>query len=337
MFRIIQKRKIWLMVSAILCSLSILSLIFFGLKFGIDFTGGSLLEIEFSKSRPANSEISDALKDQGLANLYIQPVGDKGIIIRTEALNEDQHQQILKKIQEAFVPTIDINQVENQAAANEQPDNSTSTPLELVLDENQLSSNEVIEVRFDSIGPIIGNELKSKAITAIILVLIAIIIYLAYAFRKVSRPAPSWQYGLAAVVALAHDVLIVIGIFSALGHFFNIQVDALFVTALLTLLGFSVHDTIVTFDRIRENIFRQQDKTFEEVINISINETITRSINTSMTTLIVLTSIFLFGGESVKYFSLALIFGIIVGTYSSIFIASPMLLIWYRWKYKKTV
>jgi len=327
MFKIIQRRNIWLVFSAILCSVSILSLIFFGLKFGIDFTGGSLIEVEFSTNRPANEEISKALNNSGLTNLYVQPVGEKGVILRTEAINEEKHQEIIKKLKDTFATEINLNK-----------NNSTSTETQvggLTVDLSKTPLNQIEEVRFDSIGPIIGQELKNKAIVAIFLVLIAIIIYLAYAFRKVSRPVPSWQYGLAAVIALAHDILIVTGIFSILGHFFNIQIDALFVTALLTILGFSVHDTIVTFDRIRENIFRQQDKTFEDVINISINETINRSINTSLTTLIVLTAILLFGGASVKYFSLALIFGIIVGTYSSIFVASPLVLIWYHWKFKK--
>lgn len=327
MFKIIQRRNIWLVFSAILCGVSLLSLIFFGLKFGIDFTGGSLIEVEFSTNRPSNEGISNALNNSGLTNLFVQPVGTKGVILRTEAINEEKHQEIIKKLKESFATEVNLDNK-----------NSTSTEVQagkLTVDLSKTPTNQVEEVRFDSIGPVIGQELKSKAIVAVILVLIAIIIYLAYAFRKVSRPVPSWQYGLAAVIALAHDILIVTGIFSILGHFFNIQVDALFVTALLTILGFSVHDTIVTFDRIRENIFRQQDKTFEEVINISINETITRSINTSLTTLIVLVAIFLFGGATVKYFSLALIFGIIVGTYSSIFIASPLVLIWYYWKFKK--
>jgi len=286
------------------------------------------LEVKFATARPDSEEIVSLLKEENLKTLIIQPVGDLGMILRMESIGEEQHQEIIGKIEGLFIPTIDLS---NQATATA----VTVDPLVATLTQGQGETNDVEEIRFESIGPVIGQELKNKAILAIILVLMAIIAYLAYAFRKVSRPVPSWQYGVAAVIALTHDILIVTGIFSVLGHFFNIQVDALFVTALLTILGFSVHDTIVTFDRIRENIFRRQDRTFEEVINYSINETITRSINTTLTVLIVLTAIFLFGGASVKYFILALIFGVIVGTYSSIFIASPLVLIWYSWKFKK--
>lgn len=286
------------------------------------------MEVKFATARPDSEEIVSLLKEENLKTLIIQPVGDLGMILRMESIGEEQHQEIIGKIEGLFIPTIDLS---NQATATA----VTVDPLVATLTQGQGETNDVEEIRFESIGPVIGQELKNKAILAIILVLMAIIAYLAYAFRKVSRPVPSWQYGVAAVIALTHDILIVTGIFSVLGHFFNIQVDALFVTALLTILGFSVHDTIVTFDRIRENIFRRQDRTFEEVINYSINETITRSINTTLTVLIVLTAIFLFGGASVKYFILALIFGVIVGTYSSIFIASPLVLIWYSWKFKK--
>ncbi|HLD27489.1 MAG TPA: protein translocase subunit SecF, partial [Patescibacteria group bacterium] len=188
------------------------------------------------------------------------------------------------------------------------------------------------ELRFDSIGPTIGNELKRKSFYAIIVVLLAIILYIAYAFRKVSKPVESYKYGAAAIIALIHDLLIIIGVFAVLGHFLNVQIDSYFVTALLTILGFSVHDTIVTFDRTRENLKRHQDKTFEEVVNLSVNETIIRSLNTSLTTVFVLLAIFLFGGETIRYFVLALALGLIVGTYSSIFLASPLLMIWYRLK-----
>lgn len=329
MFQIIQKRKIWLTFSTILMVASIISLIVFGLKLGIDFTGGSLLEVEFSEDRPTNEEISNSLFDLELINLYVQPIGEKGVILRTEAINEEKHQQILNTLKDNFSFS-KISEELDEDLVTVDNESIEVGAFEFSVDDEPI--NEVTEVRFDSIGPIIGQELKSKAIIAIILVLIAIILYLAYAFRKVSKPIPSWQYGLAAVFALVHDILIVTGIFSILGYFFNVTVDAFFVTALLTILGFSVHDTIVTFDRIRENIFRRQDKTFEDVINISINETITRSINTSLTTIFVLLAIYLFGGATIKFFVLALILGVIAGTYSSIFVACPLLLIWFKLK-----
>lgn len=310
--------------SGLLVAVSIVAIVVFGLRLGIDFTGGSLMEISFSQERPSNEAVVSALSDFQLNNVYVQPTGDNGLLIRTDSLDEEKHQQVLAKLKDEFATPID-----SELPTSDQ-ENIETEGLEVDLTNQQF--NEVTEERFDSIGPTIGAELRSKALTAIILVLLAIILYLAYAFRKVSKPVPSWQYGVSAVIALAHDILIVIGIFAFLGYFFDVTIDAFFVTALLTILGFSVHDTIVTFDRIRENIFRYQDKTFAEVINASINETIIRSLNTSITTLIVLIAIMIFGGESIKFFILALVLGIIAGTYSSIFIACPLLYQFFRLK-----
>ena len=156
-----------------------------------------------------------------------------------------------------------------------------------------------------------------------------------YAFRKVARPITSWQFGVAAIVALIHDLVVVLGIFSLLGHYFDVEVDSLFVTAMLTVLGFSIHDTIVVFDRIRENLKVYAGQSFEFVVNHSITQTIVRSLNTSLTVLFVLLALILFGGETIKYFVLALFIGIFAGTYSSIFVASPLLLLWQRWKKKR--
>ena len=191
------------------------------------------------------------------------------------------------------------------------------------------------ELSFETVGPTVGQELKQRSITALIIVLLAIIAYISFTFRKVSKPVPSWRYGVVAVVALLHDVLIPIGVFAVLGHYLDVKIDILFVTAALTVLGFSIHDTIVVFDRIRENIIRHPGKTFEETVNKSVNQTLARSINTSLTALIVLLAVFLFGGVTIKYFVLMLILGIVCGTYSSIFIASPLLVSWYLKSAKK--
>ena len=185
-------------------------------------------------------------------------------------------------------------------------------------------------VRFDSVGPVVGQELKSKAWQAIVLASICIILYIAWAFRKVSRPVSSWKFGVTAVVTLLHDVLVVFGVFVILGELAQVEMDALFITALLTILGFSVHDTIVVFDRIRENLTRSYSDNFESCVNDSLNQTLARSINTSLTTLLVLLAILFFGGDSIKYFVLALILGIFIGTYSSIFVASQLLLVWHN-------
>ncbi|MBP9802124.1 protein translocase subunit SecF [Patescibacteria group bacterium] len=294
-YNIINSRKIWFTISGSLMALSIISLLFWGLKLGIDFTGGSLLEVSYQTARPSIEEVTQTLSAVELQSLKVQPAGDNDFLIRFENVSEVKHQEVLDQLK---------NQVEGQ--------------LE--------------ERKFESIGPTIGMELRNKAVTAIVVVLIFILAYIAYVFRKVSRPVASWKYGMAAIVALFHDILIVTGIFSALGFFFGVEIDTLFVTALLTILGFSVHDTIVTFDRVRENLFKVHNQSFEEIVNISVNQTITRSINTSLTSILTLLAVYIFGGESVRDFVLALILGFIVGTYSSIFIASPLLVWWNKSK-----
>ncbi len=301
---IIEKRKFWYTLSLIITIGAVISLSVFGFKYGLDFTGGSLMELEYSKSRPANDTVVNFLKKQGLENVRVQPSGDKGVIMRLPEVNEEKHQQLLK----AFAD--DAKNIEADDTVN--------------------------ELRFESFGPSLGSELKRQSIYAVLLVLAAIIAYLAYAFRKVSHPVASWKFGTVAVIALIHDVLVLVGVFSLLGHFYGTEIDSLFITALLTLLGFSVHDTIVTMDRIRENLFKHQDETFEMVVNRSINETMSRSINTSLTTLFAVTAIFLYGGSSIHDFSLALMVGIIVGTYSSIFIAAPLLATWYKFDRRKS-
>lgn len=301
--KIIQKRKLWYTISLLMIVIGLASVIVFGFKYGLDFTGGSLIEIQYAKNRPLNQVISEILTTKNFSSPKVQPSGDTDVIIRLPEINEEQHQLLLSSLAEQ--------------AQKDNPENS------------------IIEKRFESFGSTLGAELRRNSVYAILFVLVAIILYLAYAFRKVTHPVASWKFGTVAVIALAHDVLVVLGLFSILGYLFNTEIDSLFITALLTLLGFSVHDTIVTLDRVRENIFKKQDLTFEEVVNASINETITRSINTSATTLFALIAIYFFGGATVKDFSLALIAGIIVGTYSSIFIAAPLLVTWYNFSRRK--
>jgi preprotein translocase subunit SecF len=303
MYNIIGKRKIWFGFSGLLSIVAIVFLALWGLKLGIDFTGGSILEVSYSQARPSMEQVSESLADLDINSLKLQPSGEYNYIIRFEEIAESTHQAI-----NTSLSTIEIEGVEG---------------------------NEFSELRFEAVGPVIGNELKTKAVQAIVIVLVFIVLYIAFAFRKVSKPVASWKFGIAAIIALVHDVLIIAGIFAALGYFMNIEVDSLFVTALLTILGFSVHDTIVTFDRTRENLFKNQDKSFNEIVNISVNQTIIRSINTSVTTLLVLMAIYFFGGDSIKNFVLALILGVIIGTYSSIFLASPLLTIWRKGKSQK--
>ncbi len=294
MYQIIEKNKIWLSISAALMIASVIMLSIWGLKLGIDFTGGSLLEVNFHNERPSVTEVESKLQDLDLQSLTVQPVGEKGIILRFQQTSEDVHQAALKELR-TFAP---INDKE--------------------------PAKTIEELRFEAVGPSIGQELQRKAISATILVLLAISVYIAWAFRRVSRPVASWKYGTATIISLVHDVLIVLGFFAYLGHFHNVEINTSFVAAVLTVLGFSVHDTIVVFDRIRENLPRSNDS-FAGTVNTSLNQTLTRSINTSLTVLLVLVAITIMGGSSIHYFAMALLVGIFFGTYSSIFLASPLL------------
>jgi len=189
--------------------------------------------------------------------------------------------------------------------------------------------DDLQEARFETVGPVIGAELTQKAILAVVFASAAIVLYIVYAFREVPKPYSPWKFGVTAVVALIHDVLVVMGIFSILGQLYGVEVDSLFVTALLTVIGFSVHDTIVVFDRVRENLRKTAGQiSFSEVVNESLIQTLARSLNTSITVLLVLFALILFGGESIRWFVVALFIGIFSGTYSSIFNAAPLLVIW---------
>ena len=298
----IKYRKIFFIFSGTLSIISIISLFLWGLKFGIDFTGGSLLEVKFTNARIVSiQEIKDALKNQKLLSLIVQPVGADSFILRFQQSDEETHQKVLGDLR-------------NFATTKKQ---------------------NIEEKRYDSIGPVVGAELKTKTLWAVFLSAIGIISYIAWAFRKISWPVASWKYGTTAVIALIHDLLIVIGIFSLLGRFFNIEIGVAFVAALMTILGYSVHDTIVVFDRIRENLGRSGKETFENIVDGSIKQTLIRSINTSLLTELALVAIFFFGGETIKDFVLALIAGIFFGTYSSIFVASALLVEWENWKQRK--
>ncbi len=309
---IIQNRKYFYIFSGALLLISVLSLIAWGLNPGIDFTGGSLLEVKFNVDRPDIIEAKESLAQLDLGDIKIQPAGDTNMILRFRDVDEDTHQQILTTLKDAFRQESDVN--------------VTTTGDDEVL--AVIVADPLIEERFESIGPIIGEELKHKAWIAILMAVMMIIAYIAYAFRKVSKPVASWKFGVAAILALVHDIVIVTGLFSILGHFLGVEVDSLFITALLTILGFSVHDTIVVFDRTRENLAKHYSGDFEQVVNDSVNQTISRSINTSFTTLLVLLTLYFFGGATISNFVLALIAGVVIGTYSSIFVASPVIVSW---------
>lgn len=304
---IVGHRKIFYAVSVLLVAASLGALLRWGLALGIDFTGGSLLEVEFVGERPELVEIESRLAplNAGLAlgEVRLQPSGERGLLLRLRHLDEPTHRAILEALDRA---------------------------------EGAARGPSLTEKRFDTIGPTIGRELKTRSILAVVLVILLIVAYIAWAFRRVSRPMASWKYGAATIVALIHDVAIPAGFFAVGGQFWGFEVDTLFVTAVLTILGFSVHDTIVVFDRIRERLNRGGGEgDFGATVNRSVNETIGRSINTSLTVVLAIAAVYLFGGATTQVFSLTLIIGIIAGTYSSIFIASPLLVTWHQWQTKK--
>jgi len=290
---VIKYRKIFYTISGLLVGASILAMAFFGINFSIDFTGGAITEVAYPESTIDLDLLKTNLDKLDLGNYTIQRAGEDGVILRTKDLTEDERLNVMS------------------ALSND-------------------GENKLEEKRFNSIGPVIGEELKSKAGWAILIVVLAIILFIAFAFRKVSEfgkeSVSSWKYGIVAILALVHDVIIPTGVFVLLGSIYiDYQIDILFVTALLAILGLSVNDTIVVFDRIRENLKDTKDESFEETVGRSLRQTFARSINTSLTILIVLILLFFFGGDTTKHFALVLSIGLIVGTYSSIFLASPLL------------
>ncbi len=293
---VVKYRKLFYILSVLLVVGSLASVYIWGLKPGIDFKGGSIVEIEYSAARPEQATLAQAITPLNL-DASIRGTGDRGYIIRMRDISTEEKSS-LTSVFNSF---------------------GTST-----------------EKRFDSVGPVLGTEALRKSMFSIFFVILAIVLFIAYAFRKVSEPISSWKYGLIAIIALLHDVIIPTGVFAILGHFKGYEVDTLFVTALLVVLGFSVHDTIVVFDRVRENLQHSKSgKLFSDIVGESISQTFTRSINTSLTTLLALVVLYFVGGEATHHFSLALIIGIVAGTYSSIFVGSPLLVTVWKWQEKR--
>ncbi len=291
MLQIIQKRKYTYVVSAIVVGLSVFSIAMWGIKPGIDFVGGTLMEFSVSEdkeiTRDAICEKIDIECDDSFTASSSTGDHGKSVIIRYKQSDEEFNQKVIVAVGE--------------------------------IDEGSK------QLKADFIGATVSKQLKTNAIKAIIFAIIAILLYIAWAFRKVSVPVSSWYYGVGAVTALTHDIIITLGIFAALGYFFGIEVGVPFVAALLTILGYSVNDTIVVYDRIRENVLRTRSiADFEGLVNKSLNESLARSFNTSFTVVLVLVPIIIFGGESLFNFSLALLIGVLIGTYSSMFIATAL-------------
>jgi preprotein translocase subunit SecF len=294
---VIKNSKIWFTVSGTLMVLSIVCIGSFGLNFGIDFTGGSILEVAFEEKVDI-IDLRSEIENEG----YIATVQEgegTNMFMRFGLLTQEEHDEILGVLEAEF--------------------------------------GAVDELRFEAVGPVIGEELRQSSVTALVVLLVLIVLYVAWAFRKVSKPVASWKYGMLTIVAALHDILIPIGAFAILGRYAGYQVDTAFVAALLTIMGYSINDTIVVFDRARENLIgnRYRDISFEKIVNNSVVQSFARSINTSLTTLLVLLAIFLFGGTTTRSFVLALIIGILSGAYSSLFLASPLLVWWEKKSRKK--
>lgn len=294
----IKFRKIFYAFSIITIILSIASIFIFGLELGIDFTGGSVLEVEYENERPSIQTIQEKIQEINSEKVIVQPVEERGIILKTKSTSEETYTEAVKKLEELGALKQDASQ-------------------------------------FETIGPVIGNELKNKTKIVVVLSLMAIVFYIAFSFRRVSRPVNSFAYGFTSLIALCHDALIPLGIFAFLGKFYGVQITIPVITAFLAVLGYSINNSVVVFDRARENLIRSRETSFNAIINKSLNETLTRSINTSLTTLFVLFAIFFFGGETLKYFSLTLILGISCGTYSSMFLVTPLLVSYLGWREKR--
>ena len=297
---IVNNRKIFYTFSLVLIAASIVAAIVWGFSFGIDFKGGSSVQFQYTGTTPALDAVKTQLNTLDLnpsivGNYTLVPTGNNGYILSMRTVTETERAEITALI---------------VASA------AKGTTVELK--------------QFSSVGPTLGAEAATKSVESIFLVIIAIVIFLTFAFRKVSEPVSSWKYGIVSIIALSHDVIIPTGVFIALNHFFHTyQIDTLFVTAILVILGFSIHDTIVVFDRVRENLKdnfgNKHKKNFEQIVGESISQTFVRSINTSLTTLLAVLVVYLIGPAATKNFALVLFVGIFFGTYSSIFIGSNLL------------
>lgn len=300
---IVKNKKIFVLASVVLVLLSVVSVFIFGIKVGIDFKGGAITEVAYDTVRPEQELLTKDLEALNFGSILLQPTGDKAYIVKSRDLTDTEHILLLDTL-------------------------------------SQKGTSPLKEINFNSIGPSVGRELTTKAIIAVILVSLAIICFIAYAFRKVSQPVSSWKYGLIAIVTLLHDVIIPVGIFSLISYYFGAEIDTLFVVAVLTILGLSVSDTIVIFDRIRENLSKEikLDQTnFSNIVGQSLNQSFVRSISTSLTVILVLLALVFFGPVSTKYFAIMLTAGMFFGTYSSIFLASPLLIFVQDWQNRKSV
>ncbi|MHB1316282.1 MAG: protein translocase subunit SecF [Minisyncoccota bacterium] len=290
---IVKNRIVFFIISLILIIGSFLAFSKYGMNYGIDFKGGSILEVTYvdvdGSVTPSLEQVKTLLSENGLSNTLVSPRGEKGYSIKMKELTQEEKNGVIRTLTSGGV-------------------------------------NPVIVEKFNAIGPVVGDELRQKAFVAIAVVILCIVLFIMFAFRKVRNPL---NYGLATIIALAHDVIIPTGVYVVWSHYTGAEIDILFVTALLAILGYSVHDTIVVFDRVRENLMRapsgKNSPSFETVVGESVTQTMGRSINTSLTIFITLIALYFVGGQATQHFAFVLLVGVVAGTYSSIFVASPLL------------
>jgi len=289
MLNIVKRRYLYFAISLLVIIPGMIALIVWGFPLAIDFTGGSLLDIHFdSGAVPASSDVLQLYSEYGFNDAQVQTAEGNSLIIRSKSMDEATRGEIVSQMEQRFNTTITVQ-------------------------------------RFDSVGPSVGQEVATRAAGAVGLAALGIMFYITYAFRGVQH---AFRYGVSAILAMLHDVAVVVGVEAILGHFLGWEVDALFLTALLTVIGFSVHDSIVVFDRIRENANIYRRLPYETVVNHSIVQTLDRSINTQLTVMLTLLSLALFGGVTIRHFVIILLVGVFSGTYSSIFNAAPILVVW---------
>lgn len=291
-------KNVWLSVSGVLVTISIVSLLAFGLNLGIDFKGGSVMEYSFENKEVSQESVASALAE--FKSVQVNKTQDQSFLIKMGHLSEADHSKVTNILNEKL--------------------------------------GKADEIKFTTVGPTIGATMQKKALIALFVAVSMIVVYIAFAFRKIPKELSPWRFGWSAIAALTHDIVITTGLFSLLGHFYGVEVDALFITALLTVMGFSVHDTIVVFDRIRENLnFKEANESLSQVADKAMNQTLARSVNTSLSVMITVVALIVFGPDSTKMFTLALLVGIGIGTYSSIFVASPLMVIWNEKYPKKSI
>lgn len=303
-FNFTKYSKIYYTISIVIILASLACIFSFGIKLGMDFEGGSLVSIQYSESRPAISEINNSLKEiEGFQDAEIQPIGDKGITIKVSKkdISSASYSEVLKALGKD-------NQIDEQSSS------------------------------IEAISALVGSELKNKTMIVVVVALLAMLLYIAVAFLNVSRPISSFGYGISSTLMLFHDIIIPLGVIAVLGKLYGAQLTIPVVTALLTIVGYCINNTVVVFDRIRENLLRTRNMSYEEVVNKSLNETFSRCINTSLAVLLAIVSLYYFfiGEESLKYFTLTIGIGVLIGIFSSIFLASPLLVSWLKHRQKKS-